>query len=111
MTVPGMGMTLANEAGPRRNAAAPPSPAAAGSWSRSVPAARMPLTVRQDGAPAAMGLRARGLEPAGIVLVGRPDDALGGAEPVERVVGEERDHSYKRPPSGTAVTRGPGSPR
>ena len=45
-TVPGMGMTFANDAGPRRNAAAPPSPAAAGSWSRSAPAARMPLTVR-----------------------------------------------------------------
>jgi len=44
--VPGMGMTFANEAGPRRNAAAPPSPAAAGSWSRSAPAARMPRTVR-----------------------------------------------------------------
>ena len=44
--VPGMGMTFANDAGPRRNAAAPPSPAAAGSWSRSVPAARMPRTVR-----------------------------------------------------------------
>ena len=45
-TVPGMGMTFANDAGPRRNAAAPPSPAAAGSWSRSAPAARMPRTVR-----------------------------------------------------------------
>ena len=44
--VPGMGMTFANDAGPRRNAAAPPSPAAAGSWSRSAPAARMPRTVR-----------------------------------------------------------------
>ena len=44
--VPGRGMTFANEAGPRRNAAAPPSPAAAGSWSRSAPAARMPRTVR-----------------------------------------------------------------
>ena len=43
---PGIGMTLANDAGPRRNAAAPPSPAAAGSASRSVPAARMPLMVR-----------------------------------------------------------------
>ena len=46
VTAPGRGMTFANDAGPRRNAAAPPSPAAAGSWSRSVPAARMPLTVR-----------------------------------------------------------------
>ena len=46
VTVPGRGMTFANDAGPRRNAAAPPSPAAAGSVSRSVPAARMPLTVR-----------------------------------------------------------------
>ena len=44
--VPGRGMTFANDAGPRRNAAAPPSPAAAGNWSRSVPAARMPLMVR-----------------------------------------------------------------
>ena len=44
--VPGRGMTFANDAGPRRNAAAPPSPAAAGSWSRSAPAARMPRTVR-----------------------------------------------------------------
>jgi len=44
--VPGMGMTFANDAGPRRKAAAPPSPAAAGNWSRSFPAARMPLTVR-----------------------------------------------------------------
>ena len=45
--VPGRGMTFANEAGPRRNAAAPPSPAeGGGSWSRSVPAARMPRTVR-----------------------------------------------------------------
>ena len=46
VTVPGRGMTFANDAGPRRNADAPPSPAAAGSVSRSVPAARMPLTVR-----------------------------------------------------------------
>ena len=46
VTVPGIGMMLANEAGPCRNAAAPPSPAAAGNVSRSVPAARMPLTVR-----------------------------------------------------------------
>src|ERR1035441_9222127 len=40
------GMPCATDAGPRRTAAAPPSPAAAGSVSRSVPAARMPLTVR-----------------------------------------------------------------
>ena len=46
VTVPGIGMMLANEAGPRRNAAAPPSPAAAGSASASAPAARMPLIVR-----------------------------------------------------------------
>jgi len=45
-TVPGMGMTFANDAGPRRNADAPPSPAAAGRSSRSAPAARMPRTVR-----------------------------------------------------------------
>jgi hypothetical protein len=32
--VPGMGMTFANDAAPRRDAAAPPSSAAAGSWSR-----------------------------------------------------------------------------
>ena len=44
--VPGRGMTFANDAGPRRNADAPPSPAAGGSWSRSAPAARMPRTVR-----------------------------------------------------------------
>jgi hypothetical protein len=37
--VRGMGMTFANDAGPRRDAAAPPSPAAGG-WSRSAPAAR-----------------------------------------------------------------------
>ena len=35
-----------SKAGPCRNAAAPPSPAAAGSVSRSAPAARMPLMVR-----------------------------------------------------------------
>ena len=46
VTVPGRGMTFANDAGPRRNAAAPPSPAAGGASSRSVPAARMPLMVR-----------------------------------------------------------------
>ena len=34
-------------------------------------------------------LRAGGLEPARVVLVGQADDALGGAEPVERVVGEQ----------------------
>jgi hypothetical protein len=33
--------------------------------------------------------RAGGLEPAGIVLVGEPDDALGGPEPEERVAGEQ----------------------
>ena len=44
--VPGRGMTLAKEAGPRKNAAAPPSPAQAGGWPVSVPAARMPLMVR-----------------------------------------------------------------
>ena len=41
-----MGTTLAKDAGPCKNAAAPPSPAAAGTCSRSVPAARMPLMVR-----------------------------------------------------------------
>ena len=46
VTAPGRGMTFANDAGPRRNADAPPSPAAAGSRSASVPAARTPLTVR-----------------------------------------------------------------
>lgn len=45
-TVPGRGMTFANEPGPRKNAAAPPSPAAVAGSSRSVPATRMPLTVR-----------------------------------------------------------------
>ena len=34
-------------------------------------------------------LRAGGLEPGRVVLVGQADDALGGAEPVEGVVGEQ----------------------
>ena len=43
--------------------------------------------------PGRDGLRAGRLEPAGVVPVGQADDALGGAEPVERVVGEQlTDH-------------------
>src|ERR1019366_7955055 len=49
--------SAANRAwGPCRNAAAPPSPAGTSTGSCSVPAARMPLTVRYDGSPAAAAL-------------------------------------------------------
>jgi hypothetical protein len=42
-----------------------------------------------DGTEATRASRAGGLEPAGIVLVGKPDDALGSPKPVERVFGEQ----------------------
>ena len=44
------------------------------------------------------GLRAGGLEPAGVVLVGQPEHALGGAQPEQRVLGQQFvDHAARRP--------------
>ena len=87
--VPGIGMTLANDAGPRRNAAAPPSPAAAGSWPRFGAGGQDALDGPVGRVPGGDRLRAGGLEPGRVVPVGQADHALGGAQPVERVVGEQ----------------------
>ena len=87
--VPGMGMTLANEAGPRRNAAAPPSPAAARQLVALGAGGQDALDGPVGRVPGGDRLRAGGLEPGRVVLVGQADHALGGAQPVERVLGQQ----------------------
>ena len=111
VTVPGKGMTLANDAGPRRNAAAPPSPAAAGSWSRSVAGGQDALDRPVGRVAGGDRLGAGGLEPGRVVLVGQPDHALGGAEPVERVVGQQLADDLlagRADPGGLAAAPGRG---
>ena len=87
--VPGSGMTFAKEAGPRRNAAAPPSPAAAGGWVAVGAGGQDALDGPVGRVPGGDRPRAGGFQPGRVMPVSQADHALGGAQPAERVLGEQ----------------------
>ena len=89
VTAPGRGMTFANDAGPRRNADAPPSPAAAGQPVSFGAGGQDALDGPVGRVPGGDRLRAGGFQPGRVMLVGQPDHALRGAQPVERVAGQQ----------------------